>query len=159
MHVFPVVPSKDRRGACAKTEWKGARVLLLMLSFRKLWCDCAPYLKIPSLSPSVIPSISEEFCYGFTLFIRCVTSSQISRRFFFFYYFFLFAIIYFCLSEREENGVLIVKQSKTKEICWQSQLRLPNWFKYWKENKKFLFLEINETVIVIANIQIFFFFH
>lgn len=129
MHVFPVVSSKQPQCACVETEWKGARVLLLMLSFRKLWCDCAPYLKIPSLSLTDVPSISEEFCYGFTLFIRCVTTSQISSAFFFLFII-LLGIIYFCLSEREENGVLIVKQSKTKEICWQSRLWLPNYFKY-----------------------------
>lgn len=101
MHVFPVVSSNQLQCACVGTEWKGARVLLLMLSFRKLWCDCAPYLKIPSLSPTDVPSISEEFCYGFTLFIRCVTTSQISSAYFFFLL--LLAIIYFCLSEREEK--------------------------------------------------------
>lgn len=84
MHVIPVVSSKQPQCACVETEWKGARVLLLMLSFRKLWCDCAPYLKIPSLSPTDVSSISEEFCYGFTLFIRCVTTSQISSAYFFF---------------------------------------------------------------------------
>lgn len=129
MHVFPVVSSNQTQCACVETEWKGARVLLQMLSFRKLWCDCAPYLKIPSLSPTDVPSISEEFCYGFTLFIRCVTTSQISSAYFFFFSFYLPSFIFVYL-KRRKNGVLIVKQSKTKEICWQSRLWLPNWFKY-----------------------------
>lgn len=111
MHVLALSPAKHSPRACVEAEQKGASrdwVLLQMIRLEELWCDRALYKEIPALRPGDSPSISEEFCYGFTHFILRVTSSRIPREMFLFTFFYR---IFFRVLEQSDKMVFFLRTS------------------------------------------------